>query len=388
MFTRWVKLPYRGFTNAFDYYGVKDSFEIIRIPILDWRMEDISGRSRVRTFLITWSFVLYSLIFVFIRMLRRGRPQFIYIRGLPIAFVFSLLRPVFGVPVIFETQEFSRLTAATSDGDIMYGRTKSPDQVKRIEIVEDFVFIHIDGIVVGTNLLREAIASTGIPKKKIFVLPDGFDRARFNVGLDKRQLRKKLNLPKNDKLVAYAGNLFRWKGVETMIEALLHIPSKSVKMLIVGGLEWEPHLRRLKDLASDLRVRDRTLFVGYVLPSQVPYYLGSADLLVIPTLDTIMGKHSMPTKIFEDMATGRPILASDLQAHRQILKNNQTGLFFKPNNPEDLACKIREILRDKDLAKKMGQEAYRQSGKYIWEKRAERIGILVDRLTTYSKDFI
>ena len=82
-------------------------------------------------------------------------------------------------------------------------------------------------------------------------------------------------------------------------------------------------------------------------------------------------KHTSPLKLFEYMASGRPIVASDLLSLREIL-TEQEAIFFKPDDPLDLALKIKEILVNQSLAEQISQNAREKVQNYTWQNRAHR----------------
>ena len=377
LFTRRIKLPYRGISDPFEYYNVRNRFEIVRVPVLDWKAEDIGGRGRLRALFFYWSFVFFSIIYAIWRTVTKERPDIIYIRGLSLAFCFLLTRPIIGTTVIFETQEFMALSSRSGESDIIHGRRKSKGQVSRIERVEGFVFDKADGIVVGTDVLRETLSSLGYDESKICVAVDGFDPSRFEVAQSKSEVRKQLKLPTRETLVTYTGHLFPWKGTYCLVKAIKKVASKTkrAKLVLVGGIEWEPDIHRLKDLAKQLGINSQVIFTGYVLPSEVPKYLRAADILVIPTLESVLGRYAMPTKIFEYLAMEKPIIATRIPPHEQILKDKETAILVDPDDEQMLADAVWLLNEDKSLAKRIGKNAGELAKKFTWEERAKQLQI-------------
>ena len=124
--------------------------------------------------------------------------------------------------------------------------------------------------------------------------------------------------------VVYAGHLYPWKGVETLLDALHLLPG--VQATVIGGHPGEPDLKRLQDRAAQLGVGDRVRFTGLVEPPRVASLLGEADVLVLPNVQTtISAAYTSPLKLFEYMAAGRPIVASDLPALREVVDDEQRG---------------------------------------------------------------
>src|SRR5690606_26879499 len=126
-------------------------------------------------------------------------------------------------------------------------------------------------------------------------------------------------------VVAYAGHLYPWKGVDVLIRALAAVPD--VQGLIVGGHPAEADRARVEQLAGSLGLASRITFTGHLPPSEVAPRLAAASMLVLPnTASAISERYTSPLKLFEYLAMGRPIVASDLPAIRAVLTDDQSAL--------------------------------------------------------------
>jgi glycosyltransferase involved in cell wall biosynthesis len=172
-------------------------------------------------------------------------------------------------------------------------------------------------------------------------------------------------------VVGYAGHLYPWKGVDVLVGALAHLPG--VGALVVGGLQVEPDLARVRALADQV-APGRVRFTGQVDPPRVPGWLREADVLVLPNTPTrISAAYTSPLKLFEYMASGRPIVASDLPSLREILRPDANAVLVAPGDPEALARGIRRVLDDADFAATLARQAHQDLREYTWDKRAERL---------------
>ena len=144
--------------------------------------------------------------------------------------------------------------------------------------------------------------------------------------------------------------------------------------LIVGGHDAEPDLARLRQRATDLGIQDRVTFTGLVEPSLVADHLARAMILVLPNpRSAISTNFTSPLKLFEYMAAGRAIVASDLPSIREVLADGETALLVEPGHPEALAAAIMRLLSDRLLAERLATAACRQASQYTWAVRAERL---------------
>ena len=351
--------------GLFEFYGMKKNFKIQRLPTVNY-----TWRTR------TWSFVLLTVPYVLVNMLRYGKPDLIYIRGVAVAWPFLVANRLLGIRVFYETQELGSEVASKIHELVAIEEKKSKSSLRRLTLAEQFIFRNAYGIVVGTEKLKQAIINLGLSGNKIGVIPDGFDPERFRIprNIKKNKIDSKL-VQEND-LIGYIGHLYYWKGVGCLVEAMAVVVKDfpGARLLIVGGLQDEPDIKRLKKLVDRKGISKNVIFTGYVQPDRVPYYLALPRILVIPTLDTIMGKYAMPMKIFEYMAAGKAIIATDLDAHRQILEHEKTALLVHAGDPESMGSAIIKLLKAKSLARYLGRNAEKRAYKdFTWERRAERI---------------
>jgi len=204
-------------------------------------------------------------------------------------------------------------------------------------------------------------------------VPDGVDIEKFNIDISKEKARQKLNLPLDKILIGYAG-MFRTmgmeKGIDVAVKTLNYLDEQHI-LVLVGGRNKD--IEFYQKLAKDWSLEDRVLFIGQVKHREVPFYLKAFDVLIAPFPDNEHYRLYMsPLKIFEYMASQRPIAASDLPSLREVL-NEENSVLIEPDNPRSLAEGVKNILQNVKFADKISKQAYSDVQKYTWEKRAERI---------------
>jgi glycosyltransferase involved in cell wall biosynthesis len=176
--------------------------------------------------------------------------------------------------------------------------------------------------------------------------------------------------------ITYIGQLYRWKGVEVLLEAARELPDSEI--VIVGGLPPEPDLDRARILARKFEVLDRVVFRGYLPPTELAGERLSADIFVIPLLESATSRHfTSPLKLFEAMAAGRPIVASDLPSIGEVLTNEVNALLVPPNDPKALAAAIRRLSTDRELRARLARQAGNDVQKYSWDERGRKIAELI-----------
>lgn len=230
-------------------------------------------------------------------------------------------------------------------------------------------FKNLHGCVVISKGLKEELIKNDFNDNKIHVLHDGVDLDKFDVDISKNEARKILNLPKNKTIISYTGSLQKWKGYGTFLKSYGYLKNKeNIVYLVVGGNEEQ--VIRLKEKYNNKNI----IFVPFIENSKIPLFLKVSDILVIPNSSKyeISVKYTSPLKLFEYMASKRPIIASDLPSIGEVVSEDDV-LFFKPDNEKDLALKIEELINDNRMQNKLVNNAFEKVKEYTWEKRAKEI---------------
>lgn len=228
---------------------------------------------------------------------------------------------------------------------------------------------------VVTNCLRVIVISNGLKdlyrsmrKDEILVAPDGVDIEQFSIQEDKVTLREKLDLPKDKQIVLYTGHLYDWKGARILAEATSRM-SSNILVVFVGGTDKDL-IEFRKKYSSLLSV----MILGRKPHETIPLYLRSSDILVIPNSakENISRLYTSPMKLFEYMASGTPIVASDLPSIREIL-NDKNAVFFRPDNTGSLAETVQLLLKNKEKREQISSQARHDIMSFSWKERAKKI---------------
>lgn len=234
--------------------------------------------------------------------------------------------------------------------------------------------LHSRTIITNSNGTKEVLL-THYPELmgRIMVMPNGVDLNFFDVAQDQVKAREQLHLPTTGPIIGYIGRLETVgldKGVGLLIESMrLVIQSYSQAVLcVIGGPDKAVHAYE-KKLNSD--EKKQMIFTGQVRYADIPLYFRAIDVAVIPFPDTRQfAMTASPIKVFESMAAGKAIVATDLPTLRTYL--HDCALFFKPGDVKDLANKI-IVAMQKSMSDLLGQAAQERAKEYSWEQRAQYI---------------
>lgn len=326
--------------DPFDYYGVRRNFSIRKIPVFDFLA--LPFLKRLGFLLETASFVK-SLLW----HLRRETFDAYYTRDLAVAAGLFTKTPLF-----YE----------------IHSLPERPTWIHRR------AWNRAKGIVVISDGLRKALMQYGVPAGKILLARDAVDVGQFRISESQKDCRVKLHLPADKNIVVYTGHLYAWKGAHTLAEAaaLLHetwdMGHGTAEVYLVGGTTEDIAMFRKHYRAPNLHI------VGWQEPRLIPLWLRAADMLVLPTSgkEPIGAQYTSPMKLFEYMASGTPIVASDLPSLREVL-DESSAFFVRPDVPQALAEGIALAFNDDKHARRLAGLAEARAMEYSWENRARGI---------------
>lgn len=248
--------------------------------------------------------------------------------------------------------------------------TENPDLQRVIKQSNSKYF---RGLVTISDILKDNFVKAGVPEDKIITLQDGVDVESYQNLPNKKQTRERMRLPEDKKIVAYCGSLFPDKGIEHILLVAETMPE--VLFLLVGG--GPPQIKMWENYADSHGIKN-VQFAGFVDNSIVPLYLNAADALIIPyktdqEIKIMDINTTSPIKLFEYMASRRPIISSNVPAISRTLTHGVDGLLAKPNDIGELASLVKAALEDKKLADNLSNNAYKSVQKYDWKERCETI---------------
>lgn len=210
--------------------------------------------------------------------------------------------------------------------------------------------------------LKQAYIAQGVAPEKIVVVADAVDLNLFKNKLPKIEARRRFGIPEGEKITLYVGRIDSGKGADVFAESSQFLP-EGVRAVLVGN---GPLLHTLKIL------HPKALFLPETKYTDLPNLLPAADVLVLPNSGkgSESARNTSPLKLFAYMASGVPIVASDVPAIREVLSNLE-AFFVHPNEPRVLAEAVAEALQYGGEQKASAAQSLVQI--YSWERRAQKI---------------
>ena len=320
--------------DPFEYYRVDPVFTIRKIPCIDL-IPYLSFLGPVPYWLIAVSFSLSAVFYAASR-----KRDILYFRHDPILFWFLI---------------FFRRNCV---GEFHFLARKAYQRFfHRLKLV----------VVINRAAKEKYDAITGV-KEKVVWAPDGVSVEDFDIKLSQSQARLRLGIGEKDRIVVYTGHFYRWKGIDTLIKAASLLP-KNILVLLVGGETPQDSPLSKENLPSNIKK------VGQKKYAEVPVYLKAADVLVLTGTkkDDRSNLYTSPLKLFEYMASGSPIVASDTAAIREVLEHKKNAWLVSADDARALSDGIMNMLGDYKLNAALAAQARKDVENYSWEKRAVRI---------------
>ncbi|MEM3154016.1 MAG: glycosyltransferase family 4 protein [Candidatus Woesearchaeota archaeon] len=215
--------------------------------------------------------------------------------------------------------------------------------------------------VVLSRYLKDRAIQHGVPADHIKIIPNGVDTKLFTrKGVDVKKVRRELGVGKK-KVIITVSRLTLKNAVDDLIRAFALLRKDVPSILVICGTGEDEE--KLKELARGLGVIDDIRFMGLIQHKELPKYLSSADVFVRPSLSEGFGN-----SFVEALACGVPIIGTPVGGIPDFLVDRKTGLFCKARNPEDLADKIKLLLRNKKLASAIAKNGRKMvKERYEWD---------------------
>ena len=235
---------------------------------------------------------------------------------------------------------------------------------------QEIATLHLsDAIICPSNVTRDYIASFGLSRKLITVIPNGVSPSDFTPS----------PLPLRDgrvPVLLYIGTLADWQGLEVVIKALPKIiEQRPVQLRIVG----RGRSRQRKILSKHIRklgVEGSVIVQPAVPHHEVSALIAESDICIAPLglNDRNVTQGACPIKVLEYMASSRPLIASNMPIVRELVREDVDALLFSPNDPDDLARQTLMLLNDVDLSRRLADSATKRAlTKFTWHESQKKL---------------
>ena len=242
---------------------------------------------------------------------------------------------------------------------------------------QEIATLHLsDAIICPSNVTRDYIASLGLNRSRVTVIPNGVSPSDFSASpLPGREGRVPTLL--------YIGTLADWQGLEVVIKALPKILEKQTVQLRIVGRGRSRQRKFLSKQIRKLGVEGSVLVQPAVPHHEIPALIADSDICIAPLglNDRNVTQGACPIKVLEYMASARPLVASNMPIVRELVREDVDALLFSPSDPEDLARQVLTLLADYELSQRLAASASKRAlTKFTWHEAQKKLLKVYERL--------
>jgi glycosyltransferase involved in cell wall biosynthesis len=307
-------------------------------------------------------------------------PGYIYQRYSLGNYAGVVLKLKYGIPYICEYNgSFSWMARNWNGRKLFHERLMT-----RIELLN----LHAaDLVVVVSKIMKDELIKRGVLEDKILVNPNGVDTDKYSPDIDGSSICQKYNL-KNKIVIGFIGTFGQWHGAEVLAKAfgkmIQKFPDyrKRLRLLMVGDGITMP---QVKENLNTYGVMNESILAGRIPQEEGPVHLAACDILVAshvsnPDSTPFFGS---PTKLFEYMAMGKGIVASNLDQIGEVLKHEKTAFLVKPGDVEDLMKGLYALVENEHLRLKLAKNAREVVEKYTWKEHVKKIVSGIEKVLNF-----
>jgi glycosyltransferase involved in cell wall biosynthesis len=244
------------------------------------------------------------------------------------------------------------------------------------------VIAESDVVIPNSDYTSRRLLGLDCSPKKVKVIPPGVDFKKFGQNIVSPELPQRYGIKKGDKVVLSVGRLVERKGFRYLIRAMRHLQSSSpsVKLLIVGSGPMETHL---KSLTTKMKLEDRVTFAGEVTEKELLTCYSRADIFVLPSIvDSKGDTEGLGVVLLEAMATGKPVVATNVGGVPEAVAHKETGLLIQQRNSIALKRAIQTILSNPTLSNALGTNGRKWVRRnFDWPIIAKKFHRLIENLS-------
>jgi len=242
---------------------------------------------------------------------------------------------------------------------------------------QEIATLHLsDAIICPSNVTRDYIASLGLSRQRVTVIPNGVSPSDFIASpLPPREGRVPVLL--------YIGTFADWQGLEVVIRALPKILERQAVQLRIVGRGRSRQRKLLSKQIRKLGLEGSVVVQPAVPHHEVPGLIAESDICVAPLglNDRNVTQGACPIKVLEYMASSRPLVASNMPIVRELVREDVDALLFSPNDPDDLARQVLALLTDLELSQRLSDSATgRVLSKFTWHESQKKLVKVYERL--------
>ena len=274
-----------------------------------------------------------------------------------------------GIPFIYDVRGFWEITRESREPDFAKTITY---QVYRL--MENIIANHSDKVFTLNQDMKNFLIDNGIDEQKIDLMPNACNPEEF-VSQHQRdsELVNKYKVPSEIVVIGFIGSFVDYEGLDDLAEAcgILKKKGYQFRLLLVGNenvssKEKGPIHDQIKSIAKKNNFYDWLIMPGRVHKDEVKRYYSLIDICPFPRKPVKVCELVTPLKPFEALSMEKAVIVSSVQALKEIIQDNETGLIYKKGDNQDFAKKLIQLIEDKNLREKFKKNGRQRIEKNNW----------------------
>lgn len=276
-------------------------------------------------------------------MVRKIRPDVILVRDLPMALSAIAVGRLFKIPVVFDMAE--NYPAALKDwlhtekGIAAFIKNSTVRNYKLAQLIEKAAVTLSNHVFVVVEEQKERLL-TWVPASKVSIVSNTPDVRLWDVDIAKVQ--DNFDTCGKEFVIFYVGEIHPHRGLDTAVAAVGKLVKEipHIRLVLAGSGEG---MVSLKQSAKDAGIEQNVIFKGFVDFKLVPALIAQSHICIIPHYVSEHINTTIPNKVFDYMALGRPVIVSNAIPLKRVVETNTCGLVFTSGDADDLAGKIKYL---------------------------------------------
>lgn len=286
------------------------------------------------------------------------RPQYVIAASNHITAIPSLIAAKrLGIPFYYEVRGLWEITRVSREPEF----EKKPAYTVQV-LLETLAAKHADHVFTLTNPMINELVRRGVKEESISLAPNSCSPENLIPQQRDMGLVEKLNIPADVPVIGYIGTFVQYEGLDDLAEACAILKLKGVpfRLLLVGnenasGLDVGPITAKINELATIYGFNDWLIMPGRIPFEEVESYYSLIDIAPFPRKPQPVCELVSPMKPLEALAMKKAVLVSSVQALKEMVVEEKTGLVFEKGNISDLADKLQLLIDNEGLRKTLGE---------------------------------
>lgn len=311
-----------------------------------------------------------------------------------------------GLPFVYEVRGLWEVTQASTEPE-----WANSERYRLMRSLEQQAAREADLVLTLTEELADELASWGVPRERIELIPNAVDGERFRPMARDEEIARKLDLRPGVPVIGYAGSAVAYEGLELLMEAMASLKQQGQAFVFVLVGDGKV-IDTVKARARALGLEGHCRFTGRVPFDEVPRYLSCMDILPVPRLSSPVTEMVSALKPLEAMAMGKAVVLSDVSPHKTMAGADERARLFRKDDAADLCRVLSALMASPKERERLGRaarawiekertwkhvtEAYAHALERIHERKAEvaaalpaaksleriTLGLIADQFTT------